>query len=94
MITLKTKAKDFQKYLAKQIKSPKFKKYYDKYDTTKRGNIINRHHLSYKPEIIVRVFRKEHWIFTYLDRCNPISKGLIRGLRYWIKKNKDRAIKI
>ena len=60
----------------------------------KRGHIIQRHHLCYDPEKAVRVFRKEHWLFTYLGRLNPISKGLIRGLRYWVKENKNRAIKI
>ena len=59
-----------------------------------RGMIVNRHHLSYEPEIIVRIYRKEHWLFTYLGRLNPISRGLIRGLRHWIKQNKNRAIKI
>lgn len=28
----KTKARDFQKYLAEQLKNPEFRKYYDKYD--------------------------------------------------------------
>ncbi len=60
----------------------------------KRGQCIQTHHLSYEPEITVKVFRKEHWVFTMLDRFNPISEGLIKGLRYWVKENKDRAIKI
>jgi len=60
----------------------------------KRANVIQVHHLSYDPKITVKIFRKEHWLFTYLGRLNPVSKGLFRGLRYWIKKNKHRGIKI
>ena len=60
----------------------------------KRGNVINRHHLCYDPEIIVKLFRKEHWAMTFLGRLNPISRGLIRALRYYIKENKNRAINI
>ena len=60
----------------------------------KKTGLPQNHHLSYDPEIIVRVFRKEHWVFTMLDRFNPISEGLIKGLRYWVRKNKNRAIKI
>jgi len=55
---------------------------------------VQKHHLEYNPEKTVKIFRKEHWVFTQLDRFNPISEGLIKGLRYWIKKNKDKAIKL
>ena len=59
-----------------------------------RRSSIQRHHISYDPETMVRVFQKEHWALTLIERFNPISKGFLRCLRSYIKRKKDLAIKL
>jgi len=62
----------------------------------KRGMkyVVQRHHISYNPEVVVYVRRTEHWLLTVMGRLNPISKGFIRALRRYIKENKKRAISL
>jgi len=58
----------------------------------RQRNAIQTHHISYYPEVTVQVFKKEHWILTQINRFNPVSKGFLEALRYYIEENKDRAI--
>lgn len=57
------------------------------------GRAIQRHHISYKPEIIVKIYKGEHELLTKLDRyeVNTVSKGFIRALKSWIALNEHRA---
>ncbi|MBT9170810.1 MAG: hypothetical protein DDT18_01161 [Actinobacteria bacterium] len=55
---------------------------------------IQWHHISYEPEIKVKIFQKEHYWITVAERFNPISEGFIKCLREYIKKNKNRAVKL
>jgi hypothetical protein len=53
---------------------------------------VQVHHLSYDPEITVKLFKKEHWAITYIDRFNPVSKGFLAALKQYIEDKKDEAI--
>lgn len=57
---------------------------------------INRHHISYEPEIIVKIYSGEHQILTLLDRYEKrtVSKGFIRALKVWLALNEHRAREI
>ena len=63
-------------------------------DKTKQRSSIQKHHLSYVPEIIVKLYKKEHYALTYIERFNPISKGFIRCLKNYIQRKKQAAIKL
>lgn len=54
--------------------------------------IIQNHHLSYNPEVTVKVYKGEHMILTRLTWRRKISKGFIRGLEQWIKANRPEAV--
>ena len=54
--------------------------------------VIQKHHISYDPEITVRIFKGEHWCITNLHRRKWISKGFIKSLLTWIVLNQDKAI--
>lgn len=58
--------------------------------------VIQRHHLSYDPEIIVRIYKGEHEILSKLNLYTrkSLSKGLIKALKHWIALNEDRAKEI
>ena len=61
----------------------------------KNRSAIQLHHIAYEPnEIVIKLFQKEHYWITVANRFNPISRGFIRCLRDYIKKNKNRAIKL
>lgn len=60
----------------------------------KHRNAIQKHHITYNPERIVKIYQKEHFVLTVLNRLNPVSKGLFASLRYFVKMNKHRGIKL
>jgi hypothetical protein len=53
---------------------------------------VQVHHLSYDPEITVKLFKKEHWAITYINRFNPVSKGFLAALWHYIAKNSEKAV--
>lgn len=53
--------------------------------------MIQPHHISYDPEIIVKVWQGEHWILTQVNRRKKISKGYIEALKQWILVHEDVA---
>jgi len=57
---------------------------------------INRHHISYDPEIVVPIFSGEHQIITLMERYSKrtVSKGFLRCLRRFIKEHKDKTVKL
>lgn len=58
-------------------------------------NKVVEHHISYEPEIKVKILRKEHFIITRLNWFKPpISRGFIKVLRNWIRENKKEAVKL
>ena len=61
---------------------------------SKRGYCIQRHHLSYKPEKIVKIYRQEHFWLTRMGWAKKTSWGFLKALKEFIKENKGRAIKL
>lgn len=49
------------------------------------------HHISYDPEIFVKIFKGEHWILTQLQRRKNISKGFVKSLQVWLALNGENA---
>lgn len=60
----------------------------------KMSKVVQEHHICYHPEIKVLVRRCEHWALTFINRINPVSKGFIKGLRYFIKEKSKQAIRL
>ena len=59
-----------------------------------KTKVIQKHHISYDPEVTVHVYKGEHWILTQLQRRRYVSKGFIRALKFIILILEDRAIKL
>ena len=56
-------------------------------------NRIQKHHISYDPEIIVKIFQGEHYIITMLKRrTKNMSKGLLLELQIYLDKYKNMAV--
>ena len=54
--------------------------------------IIQEHHISYDPEIVVRLYKGEHWILTQLQRRKKISRGFIKALKVFIALHENDAV--
>ena len=46
--------------------------------------MIQKHHISYDPEVTVDLHKGEHWVLTQLQRRKKISKGFVKALKVWI----------
>jgi len=57
------------------------------------ARIIQRHHVSYKPEVIVKIYKGEHEVLTKTERYSKktLSAGFIRAMKSWIALNEHRA---
>ena len=56
-----------------------------------KKNIIQYHHLSYNPEIVVPIYKGEHYLITLLNRHKKISLGFIKSLKVFIALNENEA---
>jgi hypothetical protein len=60
-----------------------------------KAPIINRHHIIYpsdkQAEVVVAIYKGEHFLISRLSWRKNISKGFIKALRVWIALNEDRA---
>jgi len=54
-------------------------------------SVIQNHHISYKPEVVVPLYKGEHWIITQMQRRKNISKGFITALKVYIALNEHKA---
>lgn len=46
-----------------------------------KRDIIQRHHISYDPEVVVSIRQTEHWALTQIQRLGkPYSRGFIQSL--------------
>lgn len=60
--------------------------------------IKQNHHIVYRNEnhkqadVIVTVYKGEHWAITQLQRRKNISKGFIKALKYWLLLNEEKAV--
>jgi len=55
---------------------------------------VQKHHISYDPEVTVTIFQGEHYILSLLDRYErkTVSRGFIEALKLWIRQNESRAV--
>lgn len=62
----------------------------------KYGRIVHRHHISYKPEEVVKVFAGEHKILTLMHQYSrkTVSRGFLTALRVFIALNQERAVEL
>lgn len=50
---------------------------------------IQKHHISYEPEIVVKIFQGEHLIITELNRhTKNISNNFLNLLQKWIDEHR------
>jgi hypothetical protein len=59
-----------------------------------RRAVVQNHHISYKPEVTVTIYKGEHWICTQLQRRRKVSKGFIKALETWIEENRAEAVEL
>jgi hypothetical protein len=59
--------------------------------TKKKRQVIQRHHISYDPEITVALTRGEHWAVTQLNRHKRPSRGFITCLKVFIALHEGDA---
>ena len=55
------------------------------------SGVIQNHHISYNPEVVVAVFKGEHFILNMLLKRQRISKGFIQHLKIWLAENEPKA---
>jgi len=57
------------------------------------GRAVQTHHVSYDPEVTVRLYKGEHEIMTKLNwyERKTVSAGFVRALKAWIALNEHRA---
>ena len=64
------------------------------YVKKKKRIVWQKHHLSYKPETVVYMQRKEHYYITILNRfTKPVSKGFLIALEQFILWKKSTAFR-
>jgi len=57
------------------------------------GRAIQRHHVSYDPEIVETIYRGEHELLSKLAwyERKTVSAGFVRCLKNWVVFNERRA---
>ena len=56
-------------------------------------NAIQEHHISYNPEITVKIYSGEHWAITQINRRSKnMSIGFLKCLQEYIDTHKDMAV--
>lgn len=58
---------------------------------TTRRKTVQKHHISYEPEVVVAVYKGEHWILTQLQRRKRISRGFVKAIKAWLALHEDEA---
>ena len=53
--------------------------------------VIQKHHICYDPEIVVPIYKGEHWVITQLSRRKNISQGFCTALKVWLALNEKKA---
>lgn len=65
---------------------------FERYESVKK-RATQKHHITYEPERIVRVFKGEHQILTLLQRIEKsqeVSSGFVEALNYALDKIKKK----
>ena len=63
-----------------------------KKDRMRAKDIIQRHHLSYEPEITGLVRRTEHHLLSTLQRMSVPTKGFLKSLKFYILQWEGKAV--
>lgn len=51
-------------------------------------SIIQTHHLSYDPDVNVKMYAEEHYYISKIDRFKrPLSKGFLTALSYFVLRH-------
>ena len=58
---------------------------------TPRKTIVQQHHISYNPEVVVTIYKGEHWVLTQIQRRKKVSRGFITSLKVWIAEHEYKA---
>ena len=58
------------------------------------STVVQTHHISYFPEVTVRVYKGEHFVLTLIQRRKRISKGFITALKQFLVENEDKAFEL
>ena len=56
--------------------------------------VVQNHHISYQPEVIVKIFKGEHWILSQIQRRRRFSKGFVKALKMKIAEIEQDAVKL
>tara|TARA_Y100000310_G_C20491404_1_gene719405 strand:- start:576 stop:797 length:222 start_codon:yes stop_codon:yes gene_type:complete len=59
-----------------------------------KKRVIQRHHICYDPEIVVPIYKGEHFILTQMQRRKYFSKGFVRSIRTMLKEIVPKAVKL
>jgi len=61
-----------------------------------KPRVLQRHHISYDPEIIATIYKGEHEILTKINMYTKksLSRGFIRCLKTFIAIHEDRATEL
>ena len=59
-----------------------------------RKTVKQDHHISYTPNIVVTMYKGEHWIITQILRRRRFSKGFIKALKVLIALEEDKAFNL
>jgi len=60
--------------------------------------ITQNHHIIYdnpehkQKEVIVKIYKGEHWILTQLQRRRNISEGFIKQVKVWLALNDKNGV--
>ncbi len=50
-----------------------------------KKQVYQTHHITYEPEVTVRVTRGEHYVISQLQRFKALTRGAKRAIRYILK---------
>lgn len=60
-----------------------------------RKQIVQQHHISYKPEVTILVYKGEHMILTRLQWTKRApSKGFVKALKIWLALHETDAVEL
>lgn len=55
------------------------------------SGVIQNHHISYVPEVVVPIWKGEHYILNMILKRQRVSKGFIQHLKIWIAEHENQA---
>lgn len=60
-----------------------------------KRDIVQRHHITYDPEVVVNIRQTEHWVLTQVQRLGkPYSRGFIQSLAASVALHGGSAVEL